>query len=79
MTQTLMSLTISALDEFERIHKLQEILEICLEQFDNRSDKTLDRADLLISLYISAMELHLDELRGSLEELRQQIQNSSSK
>lgn len=73
MPRTLMSLTISALDEFGHIRQLQQILEICLEQFDNPSDKTLDRVDLLITLYMSGMELRLDELRTSLERLQVQL------
>jgi len=78
MPQTLMGLTISALDEFEYIRTFQEVLEICLEQLDNPLDKTLDRVNLLITCYMAGIELHLDELRTSLENLRKQLIADSS-
>lgn len=70
---TLISLAISALDEFEYLRTFQEVLEICLEQLDNPSGKTLERVHLLITCYMTGVDLHLDELRASLEALRWQL------
>lgn len=69
----LSSLTIQASNEYVWVYELQEILKICLEQLDNPSEKTQDRVGLLIQLYLSAVDCHLDELNATLEDLRQLV------
>jgi hypothetical protein len=78
MPKSLMSLTISALDEFNHIANLQQLLEICLEEFDYPTEKTQFRVDLLISLYLPKVELHPEELKFSLERIRQQLSTDSA-
>lgn len=77
MPRTLMSLTISALDEWSRLKDLQELLEIAIDQLEGNSKATL-RLELLITCYLSTAELRLDELRTSLENLRSQLITDSS-
>lgn len=73
MPENLMFLTIRALDEFNHIQELQEILEICLEQLDGPIDKQPLRTGLLVTLYQFAMSYHLDELKTALEGLRRAL------
>lgn len=70
---SLSSLTIQATNEYAWVCELQEVLKIVQEQLDNPSEKTQIRVGLLIDLYLSAMDLHLDELRIALEDLRKMV------
>jgi hypothetical protein len=76
MQQTLMELTISALNEWSRLKDLQELLELAIEQLEGNNKATL-RLELLITCYLSTAELRLDELRTSLENLRSQLRIDS--
>lgn len=71
MPKNLVSLSISALDEFSRLEELQQLLEICLEELLSPSGKTLDRAALLIAVYLPDARLRLEELKITLERIRQ--------
>lgn len=70
MPEKLIILTIQSLDELNKVEHLQQLLEICLEQLDCEPEKMQLRVALLIELYLSAMSLHVDELRAALEKLR---------
>lgn len=71
MPKNLASLSISALDEFSRLKELQELLEICLEELLNPSEKSVDRAVLLIAVYLPDSKLRLEELQITLERIHQ--------
>lgn len=74
MTRNLSSSVTGALEEFERIRGLQQILEIALESFlDDPTEESKRSGELLFSLYRSDMELRLDELRIHLQALRQLV------
>lgn len=69
----LVSSTIAALDELSRLSDAQRLLSICLEQFENRDEETLNRIELLIEVYRSRMSLHLDELQAHLNSIRRMV------
>lgn len=73
MPKSLRSLTIAAQDELARVANLQEVLEICLEQFEDPSAKTLDRVYTMISLYVNAMSMHINHLESYLGRIRQHL------
>lgn len=60
------------MDEHARMKYLRELLDICLEQFDEPDEKTQLRAELLINCYLSQAELHLDELKAVLVQIQRQ-------
>lgn len=71
MPRNLAGSIIGALDEFERIRALQQILEIGLENLlDNPTEDSKRSGELLFSLYKSDMELRLDELRVHLQAIK---------
>jgi len=70
MAKNLNSLSIQALDELNRIQTLQDLLEIYLEQGEELPEKRAARAELLVNSYVCQMELHLGELKLSLERIR---------
>lgn len=70
----LTSSIVGAIDEFERICSLQQVLEIGLENLlDNPTEESKSSGELLFSLYKSDMELRLDELRVHLQRIRQLV------
>lgn len=71
--EELVRLAIASLDELARLNSLQHLIKICLEQFDNRSEETLDRIDVLLSLYQFHAEVHLRELTDRLDEIRRSL------
>ena len=65
---------IGAIDEYERIRNLQQILEIGLENLlDTPTEASKSSGELLFSLYKADMELRLDELRVHLQRIRQLV------
>lgn len=70
MSKKLVSLAISALDNFSRLKDLTELLEICIDLLE-ATDKASLRTELLIVSYLSQAELHSDELRTDLEAIKQ--------
>jgi hypothetical protein len=72
-----MSLTLSALDEWSKLKNLQELLEIAVDQLEGNSKATL-RLELLITCYLSAAELQLDELHTGLEKIRQELREKNN-
>ncbi len=73
MSRSLMTLAIAALDDLARILTLQQLLEISLEQFDDPTEKTEQRVDMLLSCYLSQVEPHFEDLKFSLERIREQL------
>lgn len=72
MSQELASLAITALDDLQAMSRLQELLEICLEELDQPTEKSYLRLELLLDCYQASMMLYLDELKVSLEGMRRQ-------
>lgn len=72
MSQELASLAVTALDDLQAMSRLQELLEICLEELDQPTEKSYLRLELLLDCYRASMMLHLDELKVSLEGMRRQ-------
>lgn len=70
MSQELMSLAISALDSFNVISKLQELIEISIEQLDQPTDKAHLRLELLLECYQTSMMSEIDELKVNLEDIQ---------
>lgn len=62
-------LAIGAIDEFSALFRLQQLIELALEQLDDSSDQARDRAALLLQCYQSAMLLHTDELKTRLRRI----------
>lgn len=73
MPKNLMSLAISAMDEFHRIANLQQLLQICLEQENEPLQKRACRTELLIVSYLNQVEQHMKDLEDTLDSIRQQI------
>lgn len=65
----LASLAIEALDEFERLRSLQQVLEVILDLFHNPNENLILRAELLLDMYRASVDNHLDEMRVCLEAL----------
>lgn len=70
MSQELTKLANAALDDFYAISRLQELLEISIEQLDQPTENIYLRLELLIDSYQAYMALYLDELKSSLERIR---------
>ena len=73
MARNLASLTINALDEFAHLEKLQDALEICLEELSNPSEAAQLRVELLIGLYLPMARLRLEELKITLERIQEHV------
>ena len=78
MSEDLAVCVIAALDQCSAMFELQEIIELCLEQFDEPVEKTQARVPLLLKMYLSALSYHFDELQTELARIRQHIVTSSS-
>lgn len=70
MPQKLMSLTLAALDEFAQLERLQDLLELCLEQLEATPQEKNQRVELLITSHLSLASLHLNELGTYLDNIR---------
>lgn len=73
MPNNLANLSIYALDEFSRLEELQDLLEICLEELLNPSEKSTNRAVLLIAVYLPDSRLRLEELKITLERIHRMV------
>jgi len=69
-------LTAQALDELDKIERLQELLNIGLEQVEEPYDIRVRRVELLLVIYVKDIEPHFDDLKLALERLRQLIRQS---
>lgn len=78
MTEDLRVLLIQLQDELNRLFVLQQLLKIALEQLSNPDDDTVDRLDLLISLYLPQAEHHFDELRSVTDQIRRLLREELS-
>ena len=72
MPRTLMSLTLSALDERSRLENLLLLLDIAIDQLDG-NDLVTRKLELLITCYLTSAKIQLDELNTVLERLRSQL------
>lgn len=61
--------TIEALDQFEQIYQLQELIKLAYEQFDNPNNN-LQRTDLLIGIYLKDTGEYMVNVKNSLEEIQ---------
>lgn len=61
--------TIEALDQFERIIELQELIKLTYEQFDH-PNYSLRRTDLLIGIYLKDTGEYMVNVKNSLEEIQ---------
>ena len=77
MPRTLMSLTISALDDWSRLKDLLELLEMAIDQLEGNNKKTR-RLELLITCYLAIAEFQLDELHAGLEEIRRELREKDN-
>lgn len=71
MTRDLMILLVQLQDELNRLFALLQLLELALEQFDQPNEKSVLRADLLITLYLAQAEYHFDETKFVTNQIRQ--------
>jgi hypothetical protein len=72
MPQKLMSLTLAALEEFAQFERLQDLLELCLEQLESTPEKKNERVELLIISHLALASLHLNELETYLDNIRRE-------
>lgn len=70
MPEELSSSVIAAIDQYDQMFALQEIIELCIEQFDEPEEKIQARVPLLLRMYLSALSYNFDELRTELERIR---------
>lgn len=70
MSEDLAVCVVAALDQYDAMFDLQEIIELCLEQFDEPVEKTQARVPLLLKMYLSALSYHFDELQTELQRIR---------
>lgn len=70
-----MRLAIGASDDLSRVLGLQELLRIALEEFDHPSEKTSQRVDLLLSIYLCQSEPWLEDLELGLQRIRSSLAN----
>lgn len=73
MPKPLVSLVISALDDFARVQELQTLLKIGLHEADELSEEGCSRLALLVSTYLCQVEPWLEEVELGLERIRQQL------
>jgi len=66
------TLLVSLIDEINQIKEYQEYLKIAHDLIDNRSAKTSDRIELLLSTYLQQVEAHFDNL-DSLFKQREEL------
>lgn len=66
------SSTIGALDEFEQIIELQELVKLAHDQLENSNFTTKDktRTDLLISIYLKDTSEYMINVKKYLEEVQ---------
>jgi hypothetical protein len=57
-------------DRLNEIEKGQEYLQIALEQLSNPTDKTSQRVELLVSIYLSVADGMLDDLKSDFRKLK---------
>lgn len=62
-------LVIRALDEFDALFRLQQLIELALDQLDDCSDQARDKTALLLQCYQTEMRLHADELKDRLRRI----------
>lgn len=67
MREKLISLALAALDEFDNLEKLQDLLELCQDQLEATPQEKNKRVELLILSYLSLASLHLNELGTYLD------------
>ena len=73
MPEKLISLALAALDEFDNLEKLQDLLELCLEQLEATPQEKNQRVELLITSHLSLASLHLNELGTYLDNIRGEV------
>lgn len=73
MPKNLANLIIKAIEDLDRIRGLQQILEICSNEFYSGDENAYDRVQLLISLYQGAFQSPFEHLKDCLEEIQQVI------
>lgn len=76
MPKNVQSLLLSCLDSFEQLSKLQELLEIALEQFEDfpeQPEKVRSRLEVLIDCYRSFADDKLDQMQADLTSIRKQL------
>ena len=66
----LVSLSIEAVDELERIRNLQKLVNVSLEQLNQPKDDTIDTLFLLLDSYRASMDQHIQELEVVLTRLQ---------
>lgn len=65
---------ISALDQFESLNQLQELVVMAQQELDDPEDASAHtRAAMLISCYRSRSEDHLNQLEVDLNRLRERL------
>ena len=76
MSKMLNSLAIQGIDTFNKIADLHDLLEIALEQEEFGADGRRSKVILLVQTYLWSVESELEELRTTLEAIRQQLYNT---
>lgn len=73
MADNLIGLVLDALDDYNQIKDLHELLSACL---DKQLDK--DKMLILVDTLLSAAEPHLEEMSLSLEKIRKLVAGTSA-
>lgn len=79
MPENTLGFLLSCLDNCDELEKLQVLLEIALEQFEDRPNnpnQVLNRLEVLIECYRAFAENNINQLQADLQALRNQQQAS---
>ena len=72
MSEKVRSLVLDAKNWHDKLRRLQEIIEICLEQLEDTTEGVGLRVDLLVSSYLADADAYLDELNAILGKIQRQ-------
>lgn len=70
MPKDLNILVAEAVNEFNQLVKIEELLAICFEELEERSEKSQIRAEFLLELCLPYANLHFGELRLALDRIQ---------
>lgn len=75
MTEQLNSLVIDAIDELECLFYYRQLLDVAQEQLEKKN-KSLDRLDILLSVYLSNFECHMENLQSALNQIKKLLETA---
>lgn len=62
MPKNLHTLVAEAVEHFDKLAKIQQLLVICIEELEEHSEESQSRVKFLLELCLSHADVHFDEL-----------------